>query len=121
MQPGQRLARSAQLPTLLAGHRVERLDTIGVNRVGGKITREHAFQRPVALGEVLEEDLSSRDVPVLGGQQREPEAIRLDFLIAVEGALGKLTGADPGNSNRSWLRWWEKHGEQWKAATRADG
>ncbi len=27
----------------------------------------------------------------------------------VRGALGRLSGASPGNSNRSWLDWWEQH------------
>jgi hypothetical protein len=38
---------------------------------------------------------------------RETRAIRV--------ALGQLTGADPGNTNRAWLEWWEENGEAWHA------
>jgi hypothetical protein len=38
---------------------------------------------------------------------RETRAIRV--------ALGRLTGADPGNTNRAWLKWWEKNGGDWQA------
>lgn len=60
------------------------------------------------------------DAAVLGVQQTsfvsEGRAIR--------GALVKLTGADPGSSNRAWLRWWEEHAEKWRTkdlAERAPG
>ena len=86
----QRLALSAQLPAHLVGRRVQRPDPIGVDGMGGKITREPGPEDPVALGEVFEESRGTGDVPVLGGQQREPKAIRFDFLIAAEVALGKL-------------------------------
>jgi HEAT repeats len=39
---------------------------------------------------------------------------------AIRNSLQKLTGADPGNSSRSWLRWWEKNGDKWRAAKLAD-
>jgi len=38
----------------------------------------------------------------------------------IRNALEKLTGQDPGHSNRAWLRWWEKNGAQWGAAAMAD-
>jgi hypothetical protein len=54
-QRRQRLALSAQLPAHLAGRRVQRLDSIGVDGVGGKIAREPTLPGPIALGEVFEE------------------------------------------------------------------
>ncbi len=39
---------------------------------------------------------------------------------AIRRSLQKLTGADPGNSNRAWLRWWEEHGAGWSARDLAD-
>jgi hypothetical protein len=38
---------------------------------------------------------------------RETRAIRV--------ALGQLTGDDPGNTNRAWLKWWEKNSGKWMA------
>jgi hypothetical protein len=35
---------------------------------------------------------------------------------AARASLGRLTGEDPGNSVRSWERWWETAGPEWKAA-----
>jgi len=59
MQRRQRLALSAQLPAHRAGRRVQRLDPVGVDGVGGKIASEPALQGPVALGEVFEEGRGS--------------------------------------------------------------
>jgi len=39
---------------------------------------------------------------------------------AIRSALEKLTGADPGNTNRAWLRWWEENADGWRATARAD-
>ena len=51
------------------------------------------------------------DVGVISVSQvhfaRETRAIRV--------ALGQLTGADPGNTNRAWLKWWEKNSGDWMA------
>lgn len=30
------------------------------------------------------------------------------------GSLSRLTGADPGNTGRSWQRWWQKNQSDWK-------
>ena len=35
---------------------------------------------------------------------------------AARASLSRLTGEDPGNSVRSWERWWEAAGPEWKAA-----
>jgi hypothetical protein len=34
---------------------------------------------------------------------------------AVRGALTKLTGANPGETTTAWQRWWEEHGDEWRA------
>jgi hypothetical protein len=34
---------------------------------------------------------------------------------AVRGALGKLTGANPGETTAAWQRWWKEHGGDWRA------
>ena len=39
---------------------------------------------------------------------------------AIRTSLKQLTGADPGNSNRAWLRWWEENQDQWRTANLAD-
>ncbi len=45
-----------------------------------------------------------------------------EYTVAVESrrirtALGKLTGAQPGSSNRSWLEWWEQNKARWGVPT----
>lgn len=44
----------------------------------------------------------------------------LEYSYAVESraaraSLGRLTGADPGNTGRSWQRWWNENQDEWKA------
>jgi len=44
----------------------------------------------------------------------------LEYSYAVESraaraSLGRLTGADPGNTGRSWQRWWNENQNEWKA------
>ncbi len=36
---------------------------------------------------------------------------------AARTSLGRLTGADPGNTGRSWMRWWSKNGAHWMEST----
>jgi len=38
----------------------------------------------------------------------------------IRSALKKLTGEDPGASNRAWLGWWEENADRWRASARAD-
>jgi hypothetical protein len=40
---------------------------------------------------------------------------------AARGSLRRLTGEDPGHSVRSWERWWEAKGTEWKAAHASPG
>lgn len=45
-----------------------------------------------------------------------------EFTVAVESrrirtALGKLTGVNPGATNRSWLDWWEQNKSRWGVQT----
>jgi len=35
---------------------------------------------------------------------------------AIQTSLGQLTGANPGSSAKSWLRWWEKNQDDWRTA-----
>ncbi len=37
----------------------------------------------------------------------------------VRRALSALTGARPGETTEAWKRWWNEHGEEWRAATAA--
>ena len=34
---------------------------------------------------------------------------------AARGALQRITGADPGRSSQAWTRWWQRHGDEWRA------
>jgi len=87
--------------------------------VGTQMAYLQDFDVEVAMGSSIADPIvnvltsgSVLDVGVLSVVQvhfaRETRAIR--------GALGKLTAADPGNSNRAWLRWWEKNSEDWRAS-----
>jgi hypothetical protein len=54
------------------------------------------------------------DAAVIGARE---EAVTIE-LVAIRGALGELTGANPGHSARAWLAWWEQEGARWRAADR---
>ncbi len=49
-----------------------------------------------------------------------------EYTVAVESrriraALGKLTGVNPGSTNRSWLDWWERNKASWGVRSPASG
>ena len=56
-------------------------------------------------GEVL-------DVAVIGATEYLVAGER----AAVRGALSKLTGANPGETTAAWKKWWQEHGDEWRAS-----
>ena len=52
------------------------------------------------------------DVAVIGVTEYHVAGER----AAVRGALSRLTGANPGETTTAWLRWWEEHGDEWRAS-----
>ena len=86
--------------------------------VGKQFAYIQDFDVEVAMGSSIADPIVNvltsgtvLDVAVISVSQvhftRETRAIRV--------ALGRLTGADPGNTNRAWLKWWEKNGGDWQA------
>jgi len=53
------------------------------------------------------------DVAVIGVTEYQVAGER----AAVRGALTKLTGANPGETTTAWQRWWEEHGDEWRAGS----
>jgi hypothetical protein len=51
------------------------------------------------------------DVGVIGVNQYVVSSER----AAAKRALGTLTGASPGDTTAAWTRWWEEHGDAWRA------
>ena len=53
------------------------------------------------------------DVAVIGVTEYQLASER----AAVRGALTQLTGANPGETTASWQRWWQEHGDEWRAGS----
>ncbi len=53
------------------------------------------------------------DVAVIGVTEYQLASER----AAVRGALTQLTGANPGETTTAWQRWWQEHGDEWRAGS----
>ena len=51
------------------------------------------------------------DVAVIGMSEYEVQTER----ATLRRALSDLTGAHPGDTTAAWQRWWQEHGNEWKA------
>jgi len=86
--------------------------------VGRQLAYIQDFDVEVASGESIADPVVNvlhegtvLDAAVLGVTEYHVQTER----AGVRRSLARLTGARPGNTTTAWKRWWEKHGDEWKA------